>query len=495
MNSLLRSQVTLQTLRFGQQLVLVWAMLRFWGEARYSAWVVLLASATFYGMCDLAIQTVTSNMLILNAQKLDLRTFNRYLSNALSLYAILVPGVILLSLLSECFIYYFGDLSAENSVVNRGVALSILGASFALGMPLTVLGSVYGARGDVAKGIDLVSLQVILQTAFTMLALFLGCGIQIGALAYLVAALVSLCYAIRNIKQSYTDIVFSIDLRRLRAVCALLPTSIFYFANPLAAGFIQNIPIFYFSFFVKGGLGIAVFSVTRTLVGLLRQISSQVGSAISIEIMRMSRVGNPSQSFEIYSVSIRFIGLVTGCIAGGIYGIAPGFIGIWTNGKLQVDYFMLSSLLISISFVSPSFICASLLQIGNRGKVISAAYVGQAILCSLSIYLASVFENANLMIAMVCGSEVASSLFIIITADRLFLFVSSRATILSYLDTLALGGISVLLTLTMVRIIQPQSSISLLITCATSALPLAVILFACKPVRSMLLHKTFSSYD
>ena len=81
-----------------------------------------------------------------------------------------------------------------------------VGAGALLNCPLAVLGAVYAARGEVGRGIDRVSVQVMFQIVAVFTCMAFGAGLLATAISYAGAALLSLFWVLLDISRRYPDL-------------------------------------------------------------------------------------------------------------------------------------------------------------------------------------------------------------------------------------------------------------------------------------------------
>jgi O-antigen/teichoic acid export membrane protein len=469
---LLRAQLTLQILRFAQQFAFVAAMVGVWGKQYYADWVVLMSAASFFTLLDFGVQTVTGNQLVACARAAARGELIKRISQATTLYVIFIPVALAIAAVA-IFVFHVGGLVTIHAVSARvrDLTLLSLGASFLLGVPLTVLGSVYAAQGSVAKGIDRVSVQVVLQTIAIAICLWARGGPLTTGLAYAAAAALSVAWVLYDLRRRYPDLAGAFNLSRPPPVLRLLSTSVFYVANPFAAAFIQNVPIFFLSSAKGGASLVAVFAISRTLVGLLRQLASQIANAIGVEIIRAHFSDDSHRCGEVYRKATRLVGGIAGLIGGALLGLSGPFIAVWTKGQIASDPFMVAALVVAVCVACPAFLASAVLQTANQPRMLTASFASQAALSCLSAVVAQHLADPRLILVLLGVSEAAASAFILYQARRRFDFLALKEVGVTYGYCLAAGAVSWASTATAGDAVKPHNLLGLVFTGLLAGIP------------------------
>src|ERR1700749_2660672 len=96
LGSVIRAQLILQVLRVIQQLALVYFLVRVWGGAYFSDWVVLSSAASFFSLADFGIQTALGNACVGFSRRCDHHKLSQLVQQALAFYIIFVPITLVL---------------------------------------------------------------------------------------------------------------------------------------------------------------------------------------------------------------------------------------------------------------------------------------------------------------------------------------------------------------------------------------------------------------
>jgi O-antigen/teichoic acid export membrane protein len=478
LGSVLFAQLTLQTLRSGQQLALVYLLIRVWGPIYYGDWVVLMTTATFFTVFDFGIQTVLSNRCLALSRDEDTDNLSVLIGRFLGFYLLFVPAVCLLTI---GFVLTFGisPLASTSSLTGglRNFVFLALSFSFLFGIPLNALGSVYAARGNVAKGIGRVSIQLVLQTILLILIIEVKGGDVIAiALVYPVSALLCLVWVVFDISRRYPSLSLRPRMDGIFVCLGFLRLSIFYFISPFAGFLSQNVPIFFVASVVGDSKLVAAYAIARTLVGLLRQLTIQISNGVGAEIMRRWVHRETDESQELFIDANRFISAMSGVLAGFVLAVAPSFIALWTHNKISVDPRMTLILVSTLCLTSSTYLPIALLQVGNRPHILTVAAMLQAALASFFAFLMP--PDKFLQLLMVLGlTESLISLFVTLGARAQMKLISLKKLMTSYVICVLAGGLAYGISETSLAIIPQNGMIQFLAACLIMWPPILFLLF------------------
>lgn len=412
------AQLVLQLLRALQQIILLSLLIRMWEAAFYGDWVIIVTISTFFMMFDFGIQTVLSNRGIALSRDADAQRFQELVSQSLGFYAIYIPIILLVSV---AFASAVGIETLSRPVVLKGVEANLaflaLSFSFLLNILLNSLGAIYAARGDVAKGIERVCVQLVLQTAVVVSIVYLTDNVVAVAIAYPLSAALSIAYVVFDIGRRYPALSLRPRFDGVMSCLGALRLGAFYFINPFASYMALNIPMFYAAANSDSHL-IAAYAVIRTLVGLLRQLSVQISNAVGALIVRNAvRDDGASDHRTLYAHAGRFIGASAGVLSGYLAASAVPFASIWTGGQVHIGSWLAFIATGVFCISAPTYLPMALLQLRNRPQLLTAGIVIQVLFGTLSALIlpANSFNELLMMLgAIECGTNVA----IILAARR-----------------------------------------------------------------------------
>jgi O-antigen/teichoic acid export membrane protein len=474
----LLAQLTLQTLRSGQQLALVYLLIRAWGATYYGDWVVLMTTATFFTVFDFGIQTVLSNQCLGLSRDEDTESLSKLIGHFLGFYLLFVPTVCLLTI-GVVLAFGISPLAPTSLLTGgtRDVVFLALAFSFLFGIPLNALGSVYAARGHVAKGIGRVSIQLAIQTILLVIIIEVKSDDVIAiAMAYPISTLLCLFWVMFDISRRYPSLSLRPRMDGAFVCLRFLRLGVFYFISPFAGFLSQNVPIFFVASVVGDSKLVAAYAVIRTLVGLLRQLTIQISNAVGAEIMRRWVRRETDESQELFADANRFISAMSGLLAGFVLAVTPPFIALWTQNKISVDPRITLILVSTLCLASPTYLPIALLQVGNRPHVLTAAAMLQAGLSCLFAFVMPPDKFLYLLILLGL-TECLISLFVTLWARAQLKLINLQKIMTSYLICGVAGGLAFGISEASLAVVPQNGMLPFLISCLITGVPFLLLLF------------------
>lgn len=424
LGSVIISQLILQSLRSSQQLVLVYVLVRAWGAVSFGNWVVLMSAATFVSMSDLGVQTVLSNQCLTFSRDEDRSDLSKHVEGILGFYIVFVPVTLLILLVvstSPAFSLLAAGATRSVADGTGNLVFLALSSSFVIAIPLNVMGSVYAARGEVARGIGRVSIQLVLQTLLILLAVGVQGSLLAVAFTYPLAALICFGWVFVDLSRRYPDLTMRPRLVDLNWLVRRLRLGFLYSVSPFAALLIQNIPVLFAGLVVASADIVAVYAVARILVGLLRQLAIQVANAVSVDIMRRFVRRDAEQSRELFVEANRFIAAMSGLLGGLMLAMAPAFIALWTQNKIGFDFPLMFTLVVTVCLGAPWYQPTALLQVGNKPRLLTIGAVLQALLgCALASGLSYFGGDFRVLVVALSAIELITNGIIAYKARKAF---------------------------------------------------------------------------
>lgn len=363
--------------RLVQQFLMVPLFLRAWDAAVYQDWLMLAAAISFLSLIDLGLRHYLGNLLLITWSKGEATAFDRTLRVGLAIYAgivlIALPLVALAAWLAVARGWFAFGTAAPDTIL---IVIAAMAIHTLLAMPQGLIFSLYAARGDVARGVNLATTSVVCETLAVGLALWLGASPAKVALVYL-AAIAAFSLILRvDLGRRYRDLRFRPIRPALSEVKSQILRAVDYVVIPLAQAAVLNGTVLILGV-VAGAAAAPVVAYTamRTLASLVRQVVNQASQVTSIELTRLHAQGDQKRLEELYRASARLLGGVGGLLAGAVLAVAPDFLAIWTRGKVVYDAWAFAGLLGAVVLALPGHIAMVLLYTSNQPRALSKATV------------------------------------------------------------------------------------------------------------------------
>jgi O-antigen/teichoic acid export membrane protein len=166
-------------------------------------------------------------------------------------------------------------------------------------------------------------------------------------------------------------------------------------------------------FFVTDRIAIAQWSLTRTIVNLLRQVSYQTTLPLAAELGHDHATGARDSLQRLYLRGSVMLVLLAGAATAGALAFWPDFFALWTHGAIPYDATLTVTLLIGTCVATPALLAMSYANYSNRGPLLLRAKSAQLVLfVVLALLLIPRFGPLGAAIAMIASELIAQSAFL-----------------------------------------------------------------------------------
>lgn len=329
MLKLLAAMVASQGINIITQLLVPALFIRKYGVPVYGEWLVLSAAVASLNTLNFGITTYVCNELTMLYQRKEMENYYRLQASSLRLL-LGILGCSLLVLPVVFFIPVARLLHLHISQRDASLVIFFLGATVLVGILQAHMSTMYMVVSRMHRGSFWSNCSAVVRTAVLLLLISLHCSFVVLALGGLLVALASLvpmyidfCVIAPHLKPTLSPYDWP------TAKATLKPSGMFallFFQNVLAF----QVPVLLIQQ-VMGGSAVVIFSISRTLFGLVRQIISGVAGAIAPEITRTYGVRDWPGLLRIYhsSEKIIFTLVVVGNL--GVLVISPVLLGFWLH--------------------------------------------------------------------------------------------------------------------------------------------------------------------
>lgn len=450
-----------QTLGLGgkllQQVLLVPLFIGAWGIAVYQDWLILFAAATLFSMFDFGLQIHFGNRLTMAWLEGGRAALDRTLAIAMGCYAAILP-----LLLAAAFAAAYGtdELSA---VGIRTLPASAAEAVFVLlvistlaALPLGVIGAVYRARGQFDRGVNFFNLLQVVQTLVMAIAL-LARQSPIVIAASMAATMVCAGLVLwLDLRHSYAEFRLTVAWPtwvELRGVAG--NSGSFTAIQAMQAAMLSG-AVMLIGYLEPATGAVVVFSVERTLAGVLRLTIQQVALAFGAEMSRQFLHGDTKPLRFLYRNTGRLGAAAGGLLGGLVLALAEPVIRVWTHGAITYDPALLVALIAAVLLGIPAQPALVLFVLTNRPRSVAWAAFAQAVtVLGLSVLLIPLIGPLGVGLAWAIAEFLTHGVYLSRVASSTvgIRFVSYIARTLSI--AMAWLGISYAVAWPVVRLLDP----------------------------------------
>jgi O-antigen/teichoic acid export membrane protein len=166
-------------------------------------------------------------------------------------------------------------------------------------------------------------------------------------------------------------------------------------------------------FFISDRIAIAQWSLTRTIVNLLRQVSYQTTLPLAAELGHDHAIGARDSLQRLFVRGSVILVLVVASATSGALAFWPDFFSIWTHGAIPYDATLSVTLLLGTCVTTPALLAMSYANYSNRGALLLRAKSAQlALFVVLALLLIPRFGPLGAAIAMIASELIAQSAFL-----------------------------------------------------------------------------------
>ncbi len=360
--------------------------LKFWGKEIYGEWLMIIAIPSYLMVTGSGVGFVSGNklqMLVSNKREQEAAmvfqsAWTLILFLCLGLLAITTPVIYLAPINEWLNIKFNPSYEVKATLITFCIYMF-----FSLWTEL--LTGVYRASNRFARGIFIMNMLRLLEFAGIVAGLYFGATIFVAAIVYLAIRILGVIWMLFECAKlpwffiSFSRASFKEIKSEFKAMVSFLgvPMS----QALLIQGMTTIIGI------RLGPAAVVVFSVTRTLVNVIKQFASIIYSAILPEFSSSISTGNlkTARSIHRFSFQTTFWFVLVGSTL--LYFLSDWIMFIWTGGKVHLENpFFLLMLVVNIPYALStvsSFVPASI----NKFSVIAVTSVSNALMCTITTYL------------------------------------------------------------------------------------------------------------
>ena len=384
--------------RLSQSILTVPVLILGWGVEGYAAWLEAIALAGVIAGIDFGLAQHFGNRVHLSWTGGDRALGLRQLRAGLGLSI----GFVAVPVLVVSVVVAMAEADATWSA-----ALWMLAAAQALHSPRAILLHVYRAAQRYSLGLVIGSLLSAAQLALLCAAVWLGLGIT-GAAALTLGLTVATC-AILVVDLRYrfglTDLSPAaptrLDLQELRR--SMPGFSALIAANAI----IVHGPILLLSLMGATAQATVIFSVTRTMANLVRQVIGQFWLTGGNEMAEHKVRGELDRLDRIFVQSCRLVMAAGGLCAGLLAAFAPMVVPLWTHGAVPGDPTLLLVILAGMVMGAPGQFASLLPTLSNKPH---QAVLAQMTWAAGGFILAAALYGPHGLLGLALGYALAETL-------------------------------------------------------------------------------------
>jgi O-antigen/teichoic acid export membrane protein len=397
-----------------QQIVLIPLFLKYWTGETLSAWLAIFAAGMLALTLDAGLHVWSLNRFLQFKQRADCdRRTDRFYGAMLRLY-VGYSALLILAMLVIAATVTPSRLLGFSSEPRFDLSFAVMSLGMVLIIPSNLVTALYRARGLYGRIGGLQALGLAIGQVGQIVGIVTTGSLLVVTTAFVAGQVAVAMFLIAV--DVYRQIPFlgrvrgGISLRWAFAQLAgALPFSVTNFVE-LGLSYLSVLLI---GFFVTDRIAIAQWSLTRTIVNLLRQVSYQTTLPLAAELGHDHAIGARDSLQRLYVRGSVILVLVASAATSGALAFWPDFFAIWTHGAIPYDATLSVALLVGTCVTTPALLAMSYANYSNRGPLLLRAKSAQLVLfVVLALLLISRFGPLGAAIAMIASELIAQSAFL-----------------------------------------------------------------------------------
>lgn len=361
-------------------LILVPLFLRYWSPISYGEYLALFAAVGYLASLDIGMQWATVNRLTQAYARNDLEEYHAVQQSSLFFYIVLS---VIVTLLVAGLVWFFPIPHwiglRVTKPIDATLVIMLLAGYVMWSMPMRLLTATYQTMGNIARSQWLANGQQLLIVGLSAMALVLGGGmLTIASLQILTVGLVSI-FVLLDIHRSFPALFPGIGGAKLSVLKELASPSLL-FALLVVGNLIAYQGSILMVSAALGGLAVAVLSVTKAMIDVVRQSLYSVNLALCPDFARMEALGEFEKLRTVHRITVAAVAAVTLAVAASVWYEGGLIITVWTRGRIEPDVTLLRLFLIFMAFQTPWAASSTVATATNRHKVQAIGYLFAAVL-------------------------------------------------------------------------------------------------------------------
>jgi O-antigen/teichoic acid export membrane protein len=408
------ANVAVLVLALTQQIVLIPLFLKYWSGETLSAWLTIFAAGMLLLTLDAGLHGWSLNRFLQFKPHTDRdRRTKRFYGAMLRLYAGYV-ALLIVAMLAIFAVVTPSRVFGFSSEPRFDLSFAIMAFGMIMMIPSNLASALYRARGLYGRIGSLQALGLAIGQVGQVIAIVTTGSLLAVTAAFVASQLaVAIFLSVIDVRRQFAflgRVRGGISLRwSIAQIVGALPFSVTNFVE-LGLSYLSVLLI---GFFVTDRIAIAQWSLTRTIVNLLRQVSYQTTLPLAAELGHDHATGARDSLQRLYLRGSVMLVLLAGAATAGALAFWPDFFALWTHGAIPYDATLTVTLLIGTCVATPALLAMSYANYSNRGPLLLRAKSAQLVLfVVLALLLIPRFGPLGAAIAMIASELIAQSAFL-----------------------------------------------------------------------------------
>jgi O-antigen/teichoic acid export membrane protein len=360
-------------------IILVPLFLKTWSATLYGEYLALFAAISYLSSLDIGMQQASINRLTQAYAKGDLDEYRAIQQSAVAFYVILatVVTVIVAVLASLLPLSRWIGLKLTDPVTGSRVII-LLAIYVMWSLPLRLITATYQSTGNLARTQWIGNLQQIFVVILSAVVLVFGGGMLSIALLQVVTVVLIGVFVLFDLRRALPILFPGVACARLSSLRELAHPSLL-FALLLVGNLIafQGSTLMVSAF--MGGLAVAVLSISKAIIDVIRQVLYSITLALCPDFARMEVLGEFERLRTVHRLAVAATATITLALAASVWYEGAQIITVWTRGRIEPDVMLLRLFLVLLAFQTPWAASSTIGTATNRHATQAVSYFVAAV--------------------------------------------------------------------------------------------------------------------
>ena len=360
-------------------IILIPLFLRSWSGTLYGEYLALFAAVSYLSSLDIGMQQASVNRLTQAYARGKLNEYRTIQHTTLAFYLALAAGVTLIAIgvASLLPLSQWIGLRVTNPIIaNRVIVLLTIYVMWSL--PVRLITATYQSTGNLARTQWIGNLQQILVVVLTAIVLVLGGGMLSIAALQVVTISVVAAFVLINLRRNSPGLFPGVTNAKASALKELAHPSLLF-----ALLLVGNLIAFQGSTLIVsaaiGGLAVAVLSISKAMIDLIRQVLYSITLALCPDFARMEALEEFERLRTVHRLAVAATATITLALAASVWYVGPEIITFWTRGRIEPDAMLLRLFLVLLAFQTPWAASSTIGTATNRHAAQAIGYFFAAV--------------------------------------------------------------------------------------------------------------------
>lgn len=361
-------------------IILVPLFLRTWSATLYGEYLALFAAVSYLSSLDIGMQQASVNRLTQAYARSAPGEYRAVQHTTLVFYVSLATGITLLAMVLAWFLplsQWIGLKLTNPVTANRVIVLLAIYVMWSL--PVRLVTATYQTTGNLARTQWIGNLQQILVVVLSAVVLIFGGGMLSIAILQLATIGLVAAFVLLNLWRHSSDLFPGLNGANLSTLRELSHPSLLF-----ALLLVGNLIAFQGSTLIVsaaiGGLAVAVLSISKAVIDLIRQVLYSITLSLCPDFARMEALGEFERLRTVHRLTVAATATITLALAASVWYVGPEIITFWTRGRIEPDVMLLRLFLVLLAFQTPWAASSTIGTATNRHAAQAIGYFFAAVI-------------------------------------------------------------------------------------------------------------------